>query len=49
MLLGDALFPSYFLLGELVRLGVEGVFDQLAARRAGIDFRKGRRLGPGIT
>ena len=46
VLLGDALFPSYFLLAELVRLGVEGVFDQLAARRAGIDFRKGRRLGP---
>ena len=45
VLLGDALFPSYFLLAELRRRGIEGVFDELAARRAGIDFRRGRRLG----
>lgn len=43
---GDALFATYFLLAELQRRGVEGVFEQYGARRCSTDFRRGRRLGP---
>lgn len=45
VLLGDALFPSFWLLAELQRCGIDGVFDQHAGRRAGIDFRRGKRIG----
>lgn len=46
VLLGDALFATYFLLAELKRRGVDGVFEQYGARRCNTDFRRGRRLGP---
>lgn len=46
VLLGDALFATYFLLAELKRRGVDGVFEQYGARRRSTDFRRGRRLGP---
>lgn len=46
VLIGDALFATYFLLAELQRRGVDGVFAQYGARRRSTDFRRGRRLGP---
>jgi Transposase DDE domain len=46
VLLGDALFATYFLLAELKQRGVDGVFEQHGARRRSTDFRRGRRLGP---
>lgn len=45
VLLGDALFATYFLLAELKRRGVDGVFEQYGARRCSTDFRRGYRLG----
>jgi hypothetical protein len=45
VLLGDAYFPTYFLLCELARLGVDGVFEQFGARRRSTDFSLGERLG----
>jgi hypothetical protein len=45
VLLGDAYFPTYFLLCELSRLGVDGLFEQYGARRRSTDFSTGERLG----
>jgi hypothetical protein len=45
VLLGDAYFPTYFLLCELLRLGVDGLFEQYGARRRSTDFSTGERLG----
>lgn len=45
VLLGDALFGTYFLLAELQKRGVDGVFEQYGARRCRTDFRRGHRLG----
>jgi len=45
LVLGDALYGSYFLLCALLRLGVDMVFEQLGARKSTIDFKKGERLG----
>ena len=45
ILLGDALYPSYFLLWELIRGGVDGLFEQHGARKRGTDFAKGEKLG----
>ncbi len=45
VVLGDALFSDYFLLAELMARGVDGVFEQLGARKNTTDFRKGRKLG----
>jgi len=45
ILLGDAFYPTYFLLCELVRGGVDGVFEQYGARRRSTDFTTGERLG----
>jgi len=45
VLLGDAYFPTYFLLCELVRLGVDGLFEQYGARKRSTDFSRGTRLG----
>jgi len=46
ILLGDAYYATYFLLCELVRRGVDGVFEQYGARKRSTDFRKGQKLGP---
>jgi hypothetical protein len=46
LLLGDAYYATYFLLCELQRRGVDGVFEQYGARRRRTDFRRGQRLGP---
>jgi hypothetical protein len=45
VLLGDAYFATYFLLGALRERGVEAVFEQQGARRRVTDFRRGTRLG----
>ncbi len=45
ILLGDAYYATYFLLCELVRRGVDGLFEQYGARKRRTDFRKGMRLG----
>jgi len=45
VLLGDANFPSYWLLSALIERGVDGVFEQIGGRRRHNDFRCGRRLG----
>jgi hypothetical protein len=42
---GDAYYATYFLLCELQRRGVDGVFEQYGARRRSTDFRRGKRLG----
>ena len=45
ILLGDAFYPTYFLLSELMRGGVDGLFEQYGARKRSTDFRTGERLG----
>jgi len=45
ILLGDAFYPTYFLLGELLRRGIDGVFEQYGARKRSTDFRTGKKLG----
>jgi hypothetical protein len=45
ILLGDAYFPTYFLLCGLVQRGVDGLFEQYGARKRSTDFREGQRLG----
>jgi hypothetical protein len=45
ILLGDAYYPTYFLLCELVRRGVDGVFEQYGARQRRTDFRLGEWRG----
>lgn len=46
VLLGDALFGTYFLFAELQARGIDAVFEQHGARRRSTDFRTGRALGP---
>lgn len=46
VLLGDALFSTYFLFAALHARGMDAVFEQHGARRRSTDFRTGRRLGP---
>lgn len=46
IVLGDGFYGTYFLLAELLNRGVDGVFEQLGARKKSTDFRKGRKLGP---
>lgn len=46
ILLGDAFYPTYFLLCELVKRGVDGVFEQYGARKRSTDFNIGETLGP---
>ncbi|WFS17026.1 IS4 family transposase [Pseudomonas sp. 905_Psudmo1] len=45
VLLGDAFYATYFLLCELKRRGIDGVFEKYGARRRSTDFRRGTRLG----
>jgi hypothetical protein len=45
VLLGDAYFPTYFLLAALRRLGVDGLFEQYGARQRSTNFNLGKRLG----
>jgi hypothetical protein len=45
ILLGDAYYATYFLLCELRRGGVDGVFEQYGARRRTTNFATGTQLG----
>lgn len=45
LLLGDALFPTYFLIAELQARGVDILMEQHAGRKKVTDFRRGQRLG----
>ncbi len=44
LVLADALYCNYFLIGTLAANGVDVLFEQHGARRT--DFRRGRSLGP---
>lgn len=46
ILLGDAFYPTYFLLCALVLRGIDGVFEQYGARKRSTDFSTGEKLGP---
>lgn len=45
LLLGDALYATYFLLCTLQERGIDAVFEQHGSRQRTTDFRHGRRLG----
>lgn len=45
ILLGDPFYSTYFLLCELTRRGVDGLFEQYGARQRSTDFRTGEKLG----
>jgi len=45
LLLGDALYATYFLLCTLRQRGIDAVFEQHGARRRSTDFHCGQRLG----
>ena len=45
VLLGDALYGTYFLFCELKRRGIDGLFEQQGSRRRNTDFRRGHSLG----
>jgi hypothetical protein len=45
VLVADAFYPTYCLLCELVRGGVDGVFEQFGARRRSTNFSLGEGLG----
>ncbi len=45
ILIGDAYYATYFLLGALVQQGVDGLFEQYGARKRSTDFRLGQILG----
>jgi hypothetical protein len=45
IVLGDAYYSTYFLLAELAARQVDAVFEQYGARKSGVDFRKGEKLG----
>ncbi len=44
LVLGDAIYGTYFLLASLLDQGVDAVFEQMGARKQSVDFRKGKRL-----
>jgi putative transposase len=45
LLLGDRYYPSFFMMAQLARAGVQGVFQSHAARD--VDFRRGTQVGYG--
>jgi hypothetical protein len=45
ILLGDALYATYFLLWELIRGGADGLFEQHGGRKRSTDFSQGEKLG----
>lgn len=45
ILLGDALYGTYFLLTDLLDQNVDALFEQHGSRRCSTDFRRGKRLG----
>lgn len=45
IVLGDALYATYFLIADLQARGVDVLFEQNGARRRSTDFRRGHKLG----
>jgi Transposase DDE domain. len=45
IVIGDAIYCSYFMLADLKQRGVDAVFEQNGSRRKSTDFRRGKRLG----
>lgn len=45
VLVGDALYATYFLLAALQARGIDALFEQHGSRRRSTDFRCGQRLG----
>jgi hypothetical protein len=45
VLVGDALYATYFLLATLQARGIDALFEQHGSRRRSTDFRCGQRLG----
>ena len=45
ILLGDALYATYFLLWDLIRGGADGLFEQHGGRKRSTDFTTGEKLG----
>jgi len=45
ILLGDAFFPSYFLIANMMARGVDILMEQQGARKRTTDFRRGRKIG----
>src|SRR5690348_6278973 len=45
LVLGDALYGSYFILSALLHKGVDVVFEQLGARQSTVNFTQGEYLG----
>ena len=45
LMLGDALFASYFLLAELFNMGVHFLFEQMSGRSGKANFKSGEKLG----
>src|SRR3990170_6245639 len=45
VLVGDALYATYFLLCTLRERGIDAVFEQHGSRQRTTDFRRGQRLG----
>ena len=45
LLVGEAYYATYFLYSELLRRGIDGVFEQHGSRKRSTDFRTGKKLG----
>lgn len=45
ILLGDAFYATWFLLWDLIRSGVDGLFEQHGGRKRSTDFSKGEKIG----
>lgn len=45
ILLGDAYFPTFFLIAAMQARGVDMVMEQLGGRKRVTDFRRGKKLG----
>jgi hypothetical protein len=45
IILGDAFFPSYILMAEMLEKGVDVLMEQMGARRRSVDFGLGTSLG----
>lgn len=45
VVMGDALFATYFFIAEMQGKGIDLVMEQQGARRRSTDFRKGKKLG----
>jgi hypothetical protein len=45
LIIGDALYSSYWLLSHLQKEGISGIFQQNGGRAKSADFRIGKKVG----